>query len=188
MKKLHFILVTLLLWSVQTTAQRPATLRQAQAYCDTTALDKIEGIWNMQADGVQVLVYRSHISPNSPYEIIVVNTHDASLPWGFPIGTLSPTGAPRQYTLTLYTKIKHNKPASPKTFTVTTNNEYSHLLIRKPDKGFRFTFSPTVLLPGLWRMFRVTWQHRPAEQITGMIKVYPINHADPSSPDFPFYF
>lgn len=188
MHALRLIIITIILTVAHTSAQRPATLQQAQQYCDTTALDKIEGIWNLQADGVQVLIYRSHMAPHAPYDMIVVNTYDATLPWGFRIGTLTPTGAPRQYTLTLYTKIKNDKPASPKRFNVQTNTEYSSLLIHKPDKGFRLSFTPTVLLPGLWRMFRLTWQHRPTQQVTGMIKVYPVSYADPTSPDFPFYF
>lgn len=188
MKTVRLIISIALLAAVSTAAQRPATIQQARQYCDTTTLDKIEGIWDLQADGVQVLIYRSHTAPNAPYDLIVVNTYDASLPWGFPIGTLTPTGAPRQYTLTLYTRIKNNKPASPKTFAVQTNTEYSSLLIRKPDKGFRISITPTVLLPGLWRMFRLTWQHRPTQEVTGMIKVYPVSYADPNSPDFPYYF
>ncbi len=143
---------------------------EARAYCDSTTLQRIEGIWEFPGDDTRVLIRR--VIPTARLcEIIVLGTPDCRLRPGDVIGNVRPSAEAGTYELSICRQLAKGVFSDP-----------GHCVAHLKDNDASLTFEPRKIsfklgsmyfLPRFWRMirFRIT---KPDEEIPcGMVKVYP---------------
>lgn len=165
------------------------TLKQAQAWCDTTAIHNPEGIYIHPSSGSTVLVKatgsRKQTWP-SLYEIINIESNNLYIAPGQVIGYLTPTADPAEFTLTIYEKFELDLISNPKDYTAKFQANLASITYNKPTK--RISFNPLALIPKLNRLFRISTS-TPKTACEGFTRIYPINLSSPAySRRLPLYY
>lgn len=189
---------TLLFWALSASAQIPSCapfrgitdLEGCKAWCDTTPLKHIEGIYSFPGHNslVQVKLAKNRQSLQPGYcEIISLLSHNILEEPGQVIGYLLPTGETTKYKLVLYTSFKPDRVSKPKEYAVTFNSAQGVLSIQK-SKG-RMSFNPLALLPKIGRIFRFYPGNNPARMLPeALVRIYPpVRDNTGSAPIFPIY-
>lgn len=143
---------------------------KAVEYCDTSVLNRIEGIWEFPGDDTRVLIRR--VIPTARLcDIIVVDSPDCRLTPGDVIGSVRPSAEAGTYELSICRSLTKGVFTDP-----------GHCVARLKDNDASLTFEPRKIsirignlyfLPKFWRMIRFRFTQPDAEIPQGMIKVYP---------------
>lgn len=161
----------------------PADIPEATDLCDKTDLRPVEGLWTYPDDDVTVLVYRSE-DRKGVYDIFVVEAADCSLSSGMQLGELHSTADPNQYTIQLYTNVRHGLLTAPCEAIATFSESKEALTVKRNSSGVRI--NPTRLLPSFWRIVSVS-VNAGLPTPEGMIKIYPSYDGNNSSKRAPRY-
>lgn len=147
---------------------------QAQTYCDTTTLHRIEGIWEFPDDQTRVLIRRQPVG--NTYDLIVVASPDCRMVPGEILGTVRPSAEPGTYEMSIARKKVRGVFTDPgKCVARLTDNESS--LTFKPRK-LSLNIGSFYLLPRFWRMFR--FKVNDVDIPKGMVRVYPVPYGSKS--------
>lgn len=158
-------MIVALLGYVSVSGQKISDAGAAREYCDTTALQRIEGIWEMTTKECSVLISRDGNSRDH-YIMTVIDSRDARILPGTVIGNIETSADPNQFLLTMKGDLKLKIKCL-----ATLSSDDMALHIEKPRH--RLKFSPTLLLSRFWRLFRYE-SDSPAERIkNGLIRLYP---------------
>lgn len=195
MRRLLFILLAFcvcgVMWGVepalpaQGAVYRGMDMRAARAYCDSAPLHGPEGIYAWPEHDALVLVRAQSGRRTSPtYEIITIEARDLLLAPGQVVGALTPTAAPDQWHLYLYssintqglTKLKHQAAK----YTASTG------VFSFKAKNTRLSLNPLAIIPRLRSLLRLHPEDPVRELPEGLTRVYPL----PAAPavGFPLYF
>ena len=180
------LLVCLILGS-SVSLQAQDHLAQARQWCDTTTLDALEGIWLLPADRVYVLVQRLTPDPMSDYSLTVVIGMDGITMPGMSLGTMRPTADRKKVLLSLPVSAKKQQGATLRSCNLTIADNGYALVLEPAARPLRISFSPTSLLPGFWRMVRISLSPKNNETVQGMVKVYPSYDGNGSDRHHPRY-
>lgn len=151
------------------------TRQSVKEYCDTTALDAIEGVWSYPDDGMLMLITKvadaADIDSSVHYRIVVIESADQSLRPGQVIGYLAMTPEVGQFRLWMYTDISRRIPVRPEECHATLSDDRCGLAI--VAKQYKLKINPFGLLPSFWRMARIQTVDPAAKTSKGFLKVYP---------------
>lgn len=159
----------------------------AREWCDTTALQPIEGVWIYPEDNVTVLVRRlpDHDRPvYRTYDMCVVDTPDCSMIPGESIGILEATADSKSFRLRLFTKRKKGVLSGLMDCAARLTDD-DNLRVEKP--GFRFRLGSLSVLPKFWRMVRISIDNPASRLPVGMVRIYPSYDGNGSSRSAPRY-
>lgn len=149
-------------------------LSRARIWCDSVPLSALEGIWLLPDDKVYVLSKRTSSDAMADCSLTVVASLDGITPAGTDLGTLSPMADRNKVALTLPTsKGRDRMPSGMKSCVMTVSDGGYALVVDAASRQFRLQISPTMLLPGFWRMVRFSFTPGQQKQYPGMVKVYP---------------
>lgn len=190
--------VCVLFYALETWPVNPVAYDYARAceICDSIPLSPVEGIWTYPDDHVIVLLTRkAAVSPADlpEYEISVVETFDCNLKPGEVIGSLSATTDRKKFRIKLFTRRKSGLLSSPESCMMTLTDDDEVLAFEKTKKksGFRLNINPNSLLPGFWKIFRMSFSPSSGNTNTpppaGMVKIYPSYDGNGSSRRTPRY-
>lgn len=144
--------------------------KEARAWCDSSNLNPVEGIWEYPEDGARVVIQADPTAPGS-FSITILNTPDCRLETGDVIGRLRPSVDARQFRLEQFTrrdKLSFNRPEECQAI-LSADGE----TIRVKSPKFKLKININTLLPRFWRIARVSYKN-PVEDIpAGLVKVYP---------------
>lgn len=141
---------------------------EAREYCDTTALHRIEGIWEFPDDQTRVLISRRQI--DNAYDIIVVDTPDCRMAPGDIIGNVKPSAQPGTYEMSISRmKVKGVFSDPGKCKARLADNESS---LSFTTRKLSVNIGNLYLLPRFWRLFR--FKIKDVEIPQGMVRVYPV--------------
>lgn len=185
MKLLSRLLLFLLLCPIGCFARD--RMEEARIWCDTTTLDALEGIWLLPDDGVYLLVKRMGASPLTDYSLEVVATLDGRTETGSMVGTMSP--APDRKSVQMRLPVRRRGKGAPvlQECKLEVAEGEDALMIVPQKSGVRFTFSPTSLLSGFWKLVRISYSPKEKEKSTGLVKVYPTYDGNGSDRHNPRY-
>lgn len=164
--------------------------------CDSIPLSPVEGVWTYPDDHVIVLLTeKKAASPTDlpVYEISVVETYDCSLKPGEVIGNLFATTDRKKFRIELFTHRKAGILSKPVSclMTLTDDNEVLAFEKTKKKSGFRLNINPYSLLPGFWKIFRMSLSPASGSNSStapaGMVKIYPSYDGNGSSRRSPRY-
>lgn len=166
-----------------------SVVNAAREYCDNTAIDNIEGIWELTEERVWVLIQRITPFETSDYTLTVVDSFDGFTRCGETIGTLSRTADPNKFKLELCTtrEKKTGKPTAPKECLATLSDKGWAFVLTPRKNKFKLSFNPMTLLPRFWRILRVSPREENYTLPHGMVKVYPSYDGNGSSRFAPRY-
>lgn len=179
MKILHAVLPIILLLplcKVPAYGESPSanTLGRAIEWCDTALLSGLEGIWLLPRDRVYVALRRTTPGELAQYSVTVVASLDGVTMPGECLGTIDAAPDATRFYATLPTrKDKNGVPKGYRKLLMRLNSDKSTLLIEKGPKTVKLSFSPLSLLPGFWKMVRISITPQQREEIRGMVKLYP---------------
>lgn len=159
----------------------------AHQWCDTAALDNFEGIWLLPADQVYMLVRRSSRADMASYTLTVLAATDGQFAAGQPLGTLSPMPDRKTYLVSLPFGRDSQDRLRLRNVRMQLSTQGDALVAAPGNKTVRFSFSPLSLLPGFWRMMRLTVSPDSRQPIRGMVRVYPgydLNGSDRLTPRY----
>lgn len=166
---------------------RTDAMSMARQWCDTAALDNIEGIWLLPADNVYLSVRRDSHADMARYTLTVVAATDGQLSAGQRIGTLQPMPDRRTYVVSLpRSRDSHNR-LRLRDVRMELTQQGNALVAAPGDKTVRFSFSPLSLLPGFWKMVRLTISPATRPTVHGMVRIYPgydLNGSDRLTPRY----
>ena len=168
-------IIAILLTYVLADARPPiCDLPAARQYCDTTTLQRIEGIWKMTDSDTQLLISRDDTHPLQ-YAVTILRAEDARLLPGDTLAVCHPSADPDRFTITFRTGMKWDA----KCLATLTDSDLA-ISIQRPQR--RIKLSPYMFLRHFWGLFRYESKN-PVEQITqGLIKLYPRGYDQQSSP------
>lgn len=169
------IAILILLVPLAASARQPVCdIPAAKQYCDTTALQRIEGIWKMTDSDTQLLISRDDRDPLR-YAVTILRADDARLLPGDTIAICTPSADPENFTFTFRTGMKWDA----KCLATLTDHDLA-ITIRRPSR--RLKLSPYMFLRHFWGLFRYESEN-PVEQIRqGLIKIYPNGYDQQASP------
>ncbi len=159
----------------------------AREWCDTTALQPIEGIWIYPEDNVTVLVRRLSDTDRiayRTYDICVVDTPDCSMTPGESIGFLEGTADAKAFRLRLFTKRKKGKLSGLLDCAARLSDD-ENLRVESPK--FKFRLGSLSILPKFWRIVRVSIDNPASKLPVGMVRIYPSYDGNGSSRSTPRY-
>lgn len=166
---------------------KPLTMQQAIAYCDSSTLHNIEGIYMLPELNASVLVRSNHQFSTSPYELLCIESLNLFLPPGTIIGYLYPTGDPSSLSLFLYSSIKKKGISKPRKYAAKFMPAQGAITYQKGHKNI--TLNPLALIPRLNRLLRITDSNPAREQSIGLTRIYPPLTTSPAtSTYYPRYF
>lgn len=146
-----------------TMAQSISDIGAAIQYCDTTAMQRIEGIWDMTATDCKVLICKD---AENTYRAVVLESDDARLLPGSILATIVASAHPDQFRFTFNMGLKWNVECM-----ATLTADDMALQIERPRH--RIKLSPHLLLYRFWGLFKYDSKN-PVEQIKdGMVRIYP---------------
>lgn len=155
-------------------------MERAREICDSLPLEGPEGIWLYPDDHVTVLVtHQERTAPTSftAYDIRAVQSDDGRIAPGDLLGTLTATATPGLYLLEIATSICDSRPLRTQRVQVKTADAGNSLILTKggPKLNFRISLSPNTLLPGLWKIFRISGSLKGGSDKVppGMVRIYP---------------
>lgn len=175
----RFIVILILLYTAVLTPVRMSGADvydegQAQTYCDTTTLHRIEGIWEFPDDQTRVLIRRQPVG--NSYDMVVVASADCRLNPGEILGSVRPSAEPGTYEMSISRKKVRGVFTDPgKCVAKLADNESS--LTFKPRK-ISLNIGSFYLLPRFWRMFR--FKINDVDIPRGMVRVYPVPYGSKS--------
>ena len=186
-----------LFFTVKTWAVNPLAFDYERAceICDSIPLSPVEGVWRYPDDNIIVLlIEKPSVSPAAlpVYEISVVESYDCNLQPGDVIGKLHSTTDRKKFRIELFTRRKSGLLSSPQAcmMTLTDDNEVLAFEKSKKKSGFRININPYSLLPGFWKIFRMSFSPssgNPETLPAGMVKIYPSYDGNGSSRRSPRY-
>ncbi len=147
----------------------------AKAYCDSRYLDKFEGIWEFVGDDVFVLLY--HDSDDKyHYKMVVVDWCDATVLPGSMLGSVTRTADKNQVIVRIYTRWNGKRGLQSMhdyVAKVSENGRIINIEHSEKERGWRFSFNPTAILPFFRGLFRLSYSQPNESLPCGMVKVYP---------------
>lgn len=156
--------------------------------CSELPLNSLEGVWEYPADEISVLILRDKWKKGT-YNVYVLDAVDCRLTPGMKIGQATESADPRQFKLSLCSKIKRGFPGSAVNCLAKIDKEGTALIISAPS--IKLSFSPSLMLPSLWNRLRLSLRLRvknPVENLPeGWRKLYPSYDGNGSSPSNPRY-
>ncbi len=162
----------LLMPAADASGQSYIDMEAAIEWCDIHATDDVEGIWRYPDDGVTVLIKKVG-GENHSHEIIVVESDRMTLTPGEEIGKLYATAGPESFRMKLFTKRRKGILCQPRDCSATLTAQRNGLRVTDRGKNFGLRINPLGLLPGLWKIVRMS-TNKPAESLpAGMHKLYP---------------
>lgn len=171
-QRIFLILAALIALPLGAHSQTDA-LSLAVEECDRTPLYGAEGIWLLPDDHIYVLVKRISPSELPEYSMRVLASLDGKTKVGSILGTLKTTVAAKTFTASLPTRRSKNAFTGFKQVELRLQDDGRTLTIVRKNNPFRFSLSPLSLLPGFWRMVRLSISPQKNEEQRGLIKVYP---------------
>lgn len=152
-------------------AQKISDMGAAEAWCDATMLDRVEGIWEFPDDNTSVLIRHSDFEPHR-YDIIVVETPDTRIAPGDKIGYLAASASPDKFEMGLY-RTKAEKGILSELGKCLAHLSEKDDAIYVKGRNVKLSLASRWLLPSFWRMIKVTVKD-PLESLPrGMIRIYP---------------
>lgn len=145
---------------------------RARQYCDTTTLQRIEGIWEFPSDDTRVLIRTADDTSDADYEIIVLTSADCRLTPGQRIGTITETARAGTFEMSLCRQLVKGVLTDPDKC-VATLQDHDGSLLFKPRK-FKISLRSMSLLPNFWKRLRFNITAPDAEIPQGMIRIYPV--------------
>lgn len=150
------------------------TQEKAERYLATSAIHRIEGIWQFTASAVTVVIerFRSDEVPDDAvcYRMVLLRASDRTVVPGSVMGYLAPTAKSDVYDARLYTDFDGFGFLSAKRFTITMNED-TRLSFKPEKKGVKFNFYR--LLPRSLRIGISTQDTRDAS-LDGCVRVFPV--------------
>ncbi len=172
-----FALISLLV-SLSTRAFNPQDMEEAQEWCDTHPLDRIEGIWSYPEDKVNVLISRVH-GKDYQYAVTAVHSEGLSVTPGEKIGEVYSTADPARFRLRLFTSRKKGILGRPVDCAATLTAQDYGLAVAAKKRTW--TLNPFALLPYFWRIARTSVSDPMKSLPVGMQKIYPSYDGNGSS-------
>lgn len=172
----------LLIVSKTISATIPNNMEDAKAWCDSTAIDNVEGIWYFIDDETTVLIHRAEFSHAPSYSIKILENHDGSLIPGTKLGDLQATAKNNEYKMTLFTlKEKGFRLKKSRACKASLSSDGYSMMFKPLKPNIRFIFSPTMILPSFWRLLRISSNVSNETSTSGFIKIYPSYDGNGSS-------
>lgn len=160
-------------------------LQAARHWCDSSPLDRIEGVWEFPDDGVRVLIIRS--VGQSGYELRVIEGADGKFEPGDVIGIVEPTTDPVRFAVRMRTRIggplKSLKSWKKCAARLTTGD--MALDVAAESRGINWNLLG--FLPHFWRIARMRHSDPQAALPHGLVKIYPSYDGNGSSRFNPRY-
>ena len=143
----------------------------AREWCDTTMLDRIEGIWEYPEDHTTVLISRTPHDA-SLYDIIAIESPDTRLMPGDKIGYLRASADADKFEMAVYrTKKLNGIFAEPGKCLAQYDAKDDAFIVK--GRSMKFSLGSRWLLPAFWRMIRVSLKD-PLENLPkGLVRIYP---------------
>lgn len=149
-------------------------------WCDSYAVNPVEGIWEFPEDLTRVLI---RVSSNHPglYDIIVVDSPDTRLEAGDKIGYLKRTPDREKFEMGLFrTKLKSGVLSELGKCSAQFDPKEEAIYVK--GRSLKFSIGSRWLLPSFWRILRVSIKDPLQSLPKGMVRVYPT-----SKRNFPEY-
>lgn len=181
----YFILLLLASFCISAPMKSHAqtkSIDEALAIFSNHQPEGIEGIWHFVDDKVTVMIQKSMTDHLPSYTITVLDSFDGSLLPGTSLGQLEATPRPDEYSMTLATS--HSKKGSltgKRRCRANICADGFGMIITQVKSKYKISFSPTTILPGLWRMVRLSEREDRNTPASGFIKLYPSYDGNGSS-------
>lgn len=163
-------------------------MTRARLWCDSTALDNIEGLWLIPSDNIYVLVCRNSSSDMTSYTLTVAGSADGALIPGHQLGKMMPMADRKTYMLQVPQSRDRHDRLQMGNVRMELAQQGDALVVVAGNKAIRYSFSPLNLLPGFWRMVRLSITPSNTAAVRGMVKVYPGYDGNGSQRSVPRYF
>lgn len=159
---------------------------RAREYCDSAALDRIEGIWRFPADDTVVLIRRDLGRKSRGYELVVVSSPDCRLSPGDRIGEIEAGMDPSKMKLSLSRTKRDGIFSDPGRWAILFNDKEGTIRIEKRTLKLRLSNTIYRLLPQFWRLVSMVKTEDPQEKLPeGMVRIYPAPYSSKS--EYPRY-
>ncbi len=161
-------------------------MQAAREWCDSSPLDRIEGVWEFPEDGVKVLIIKAATAATG-YEIRVIEGADGKFEPGDLIGTAEVTTDPVRFAVKMRTRpggalnaLKGWKKCAAR---LTTGD--MALDVAAESRGINWNLLG--FLPHFWRVARMRHSDPQAALPHGLVKIYPSYDGNGSSRFNPRY-
>lgn len=152
----------------------------SQPYLASVATDPIEGIWEYPADETSLIILRNPTA-KGVYDIYLYESVDCRFSRGMRVGTATATADPKQFSLSLCSRLRKNILTSPLPCAGKLSADADILYIQAPK--VKLSITPSILLPTLWNTLRLSTRIRvenPADKLpSGLRKVFPTFDGNP---------
>lgn len=149
------------------------TREKAEKYLTTSAIHRIEGIWQFTASAVTVVIerFRSDDVPGDAvcYRMVLLRAPERTIVPGSVMGYIAPTAKRDVYDSRIYTDFDGLGFLSAKRFTITMSEDM-RLSFKPEKKGVKFNFYR--LLPRSLRL-GVSMQDTRDASLDGCVRVFP---------------
>lgn len=160
-------------------------MQAAHDWCDSSPLDRIEGVWEFPDDGVRVLIIG--INGESSYELRVIEGADGKFDPGDVIGIAVPTTDPVRFAIKMRTKLGGPLKALKGWKKCTAKLTTSDMALDVATESHSINWNFLGFLPHFWRVARLRHSDPQATLPHGMIKIYPSYDGNGSSRFNPRY-
>lgn len=178
------LFISIFMASAASAAER-YDMAAAIEYCDDTALEPIEGIWEFPDDQTAVLIRKI---PGEPYrfEIFTLRSPDCRLNTGDLLGTLIESPETSKLRMSLYSKQIGGILSDSRECLAEFSDKEGTIRIR--PKKFKLSLRTNRLLPGYWKAISIS-KENPLERLpVGLIRVFPNQGHSASNPRKPCYY
>lgn len=159
---------------------------RAREYCDSAALERIEGIWRFPADDTVVLIRRDRGRKTKGYELIAISSPDCRLSPGDRIGEIAAGPDHSKMKLSLCRTKRDGILSDPGHCTIHFNDKEGTIKIEKRTLKLRLSSTIYRLLPQFWRLVSMVKADDPQEKLPdGMVRIYPAPYSSKS--EYPRY-
>lgn len=160
----------------------------AEQHLASLPLRPVEGIWEYPADEVALLVIRIP-GEKGRYGVYLLESVDCRLWPGMQLGWLEESADRMKFRISLSSKLHKGIPVGHMQGVATLGKNADMLTIDMPK--VKFTITPSVLLPSLWNMLRLSVRlttRNPLDRLPeGWVKTFPSFDGDGSSSRYTRY-
>lgn len=165
----------------------PASSRQLSGYdleakiaqMDSLALDPIEGVWEMPADRVKLVIERCDDEPWD-YRAVLLDSENRQLRPGTVMGYLQATARTDKFTLWLYSEWGQGMLAAPVSCNATLSADFSSITYVKPSIKWRLRVNFARWLPNFFRGISISAEPRSEAPIEGFRRIAPLQSYAPA--------
>lgn len=149
------------------------------AQADSLPLDPIEGVWEMPADRVKLVIERCTDEPWD-YRAVLLDSDNRQLLPGTIMGYLQATARTDKFTLWLYSEWADGLLAAPVSCTATLSDDFCSITYIKPSIKWRVRVNFARWLPNFFRGISISAEPRTEAPIEGFRRIAPLQSYAPA--------